>query len=178
MITIVVAAIICAVCTIYLIIPIAQNHRHITHALMVALPVISLCLYMLLGIPGLPSAAAMFDKNEARMQARSLVRGELKMMEALSNDPENTQLMLALGSIRLASDRTNDAINILTHAHDLAPKDKDIRLQLGAAYFVSGLYKAEQNQKEKALEDFKKALKIAPKGAPYTKDLKKIIAEL
>ncbi|GJL84258.1 MAG: hypothetical protein DHS20C02_00330 [Micavibrio sp.] len=177
MITITIAAIFCAICTIYLIIPIAQAHRHITHSLMVALPVLSLALYMLLGAPGIPSQAAMFDKNEARQQARSMVRGELEMMESLSNDPENTELMLALGSIRLANDRTADAIHILSRAHDLAPKNKDIRLQLGAAYFVSGLYEAEQSRKENAMENFKKALKVAPSTAPYKNDLKKIIAD-
>ncbi len=178
MTTIVIAAILCAICTLYLIIPIAAKNRYSAHGLMVALPLLSLSLYLLLGSPGLPSAAALFEKDELRIQARSIVKGELKMMEALSKDPENVDLMLALGSIRIAGDRSEDAIGILKHAHDLDPDNEDVKLQLGAAYFVSGLYEMEDNRRAQALEDFRAALKIAPANAPYKKDLKNIIETL
>ena len=177
MTVIVIAAVFCAACTIYLVFPIAQTHRRTTHTLMIALPTLALAIYMALGTPDMPGAGALFEREGPRAESRAAVKDELTAMEALSKDPDNAALMLEIGSLQLSSGRTQDAIKILERARELEPKNNDIRLQLGAAYFVSGLDAAQQNEKEKARENFKKAQKTAPKDAPYLGDLKKIIKE-
>lgn len=50
MIAISLAALLCGFCTVYLILPIAQNKRWV-YALMLGVPVFSLGLYLLLGAP-------------------------------------------------------------------------------------------------------------------------------
>lgn len=177
MTVIVIAAIICAICAIYLVFPIAQTHRRATHGLMVALPTLALALYMMLGTPDMPGVPALFEREGPRAESRAAVKDELTAMEALSKDPDNAALMLEIGSLQLSSGRTQDAIKILERAREIDPKNKDIGLQLGAAYFVSGLDAAQQNEKEKAREIFKNARKAAPKDAPYLGDLEKIIKE-
>ena len=51
MITIALCAILCGICTVYLIAPISRTRPKLTYSLMVLIPLVALGLYLLLGAP-------------------------------------------------------------------------------------------------------------------------------
>ncbi|MCB1782355.1 MAG: hypothetical protein KDI13_00015 [Alphaproteobacteria bacterium] len=69
-----------------------------------------------------------------------------------------------------------DAIALLSPLHEKEPENADISLQLATAYFVRGLFHAEQHDNKEALADMQKAQSIAPPDAPWRDDLSRFIA--
>lgn len=78
-------------------------------------------------------------------------------LDALNLEPRFLLAMLGLGRTYIASGRTSDAIGVLKKAAEAYPQTPEIYLDLADAY------KAAQNNK-KALESYRKVIKLAPKS--------------
>lgn len=174
MITITIIAFLTALAVFYLLVGVnTPKHHKIIIILVIPLGVLS--LYLFLGNPDVPSSSALFEQTGPRAERRALVKKELVLMDTLSNEPDNVDLMLALGAVRVRNGRLNDAISILEAALELDTKNKDIRTELGAAYYAAALSEIvlqenpDQNQMTELLQ---KSLKVAPPDAPYIKKLK------
>lgn len=159
MIVISLCALLCALVTALIL---HDMHRH-RMALLIAMPVLSLGLYLWMGTPDQPGAPALFERTGPRAEQRALAAQELALMQALSEDDENLTLMLALGTVRMRAGRTEEAIRILEHAQTSAPDDKDVRTELAAAYYAHAL---SQKQGDARLW-LEKAYDLAPADAPY-----------
>jgi cytochrome c-type biogenesis protein CcmH/NrfG len=96
-------------------------------------------------------------------------------MEALASEPNNVKLLLILGTLRIQSGHPEDAIDILTHAQKIAPKNPDILEALGAAHYqLSLIYKMQPRPEAQKLsrEHLAKALAITPKNTDLYKQIK------
>lgn len=139
-----------------------------------------LALYLFLGSPDTPSRAAAFETpDNPRAQIRLKQQEELVLLQALSGEPDNTGLLLRLGTIQIESGRPQDAIPHLTRANALRPDNADIQLALAAAYFSNGLKIAEEKKAgamDAARKEMEAALKFAPKGHPIRTDIQRAIS--
>ena len=171
-------AVVSAFVTIYVIMPLARERPKTVFALMVVIPCSALALYMYLGAPGLSGLSAEFARSPARKKAQAMIKEEMEEIHALYKDPGNPDLILKLGGLQVAEGRFEPAIATLERGRAIAPEDRDIALQLSAAYFAQGLRYAEQRDRDKALENLKKAKAVAPADAPFAHDLDSFIEVL
>lgn len=176
--TIILCALICSACTLYLIAPVAATHKRVCYLLICLLPCLALGIHLMIGSSGLPSQPAMFDTDPARIDARRAVTEELEAMRDLSVDPENVTLMMRLAGIRIGQGKFDEAITLLESGAEKFPDNQDIKLQLGAAYFAKGLLLAETGQKEQSVQTLQKALEKTPENAPFLDVLKKILEKI
>lgn len=151
-------------------------------ALLVVVTLAAMGLYLAQGSPGIPSAPAVFEKQGPRHEKREAVKKELELSRALQAAPDDTALMLKLGTVRLQNGRMDEAIAVLTRAHAIAPDDKGINTKLGAAHYAAALAAfLLDDDRQAAQAHFDKALEIAPQDAPYrgklATDLKKFHEE-
>jgi len=141
------------------------------------LSVMTLCvmgIYLWRGSPDIPAQPALFQKSGPAFEQRASVKKELALMQQVAAAPQDTALMLELGSVRLQNGRIDQAIAILDAALAKDPKSEPIRIKLGAAHYAAALSQILiENSKTRSLEHFEKALEIAPKDAPYREKLLK-----
>lgn len=139
-----------------------------------------LALYLFLGSPDTPSRAAAFETlDNPRAQIRLKQQEELVLLQALSGEPDNTGLLLRLGTIQIESGRADDAIPHLARANTLRPGNAEIQIALAAAYFSNGLKIAEENKPgamDAARKEMETALTYAPKGHPIRADIQRAIS--
>lgn len=147
--------------------------RKLAIGLMVILPLLALGLYLVLGEPDRPSAAALFEHDGPRAEQRAQIKAELALMRDLSTHPDDPQKLLALGVARLKTGRMMEALEALEQAHELAPDDIMISDRLGGTYYATGLMMimGKSNTPDEVLEQFDKALAVAPVSAPYRERL-------
>jgi cytochrome c-type biogenesis protein CcmH/NrfG len=172
MIVVLIGAILTAIVTALLLQPLKGQKRA---ALILAgiIPMTVLGLYLWLGHPDLPSASAAFEKTGMRAERRALVAQELTLMQALSEKPDSIRLMLALSDVQMKQGHIDESIRILEHAQEQDKKNHDVKLQLGAAYYAQGVKLLLDENKAEARPWLEKAVKTAPKDAPYLGQLKK-----
>jgi len=140
--------------------------------IMAAVAVLGFAIYIFIGHPDLPAQPALFETQGPRAEERALTGQELTFMQALAEDPTDMDMMLALGSVRIQAGRTDDAIAILNVAAAQDPKNNDVKLGLGAAYYRKGMQALrEDNDTNTALMNFDRALQVAPKDAIYREHL-------
>lgn len=130
-------------------------------------------IYLWRGAPDIPSQPALLQKEGPAHDKRMLVKKELELMEKLAANPDNAQTMLSLGAVRLQNGRIDEAIVVLTMAHEKKPEIMtQISLKLGAAHYAAALSAVLLDENPaKAQGHFEKALGIAPKDAPYRERL-------
>lgn len=140
MTVIVLAAILTVVVTAWLVHPLMKNgEKKKSLTVMIALPLCALVLYLWQGQPDLPSAPALFEQDGPRTTLRVLAKDELKLTQALSQDPGN----------------------------------ENLQTQLGEVFYARGLaILAETGDREAAAAYLDNALSVAPKTAPYLKQLR------
>jgi tetratricopeptide (TPR) repeat protein len=129
-------------------------------------------LYLARGSPRIPSAPALFETEGPRFEQRQLVKKERELTRASAAAPEDASLLFELGALRMQNGRLEEAIAVLSAAHDKDPAREDITTKLGAAHYAAALaaFFLEDNR-EQAQKHFDKALEIAPKDAPYREKL-------
>ena len=140
MITIILAALLTVAVTAWLVHPLMKGDRQKrAFTVMVVLPLCALAFYLWQGRPDMPSAAALFEHDGPRAALRALAKDELKLTQALSQDPGN----------------------------------EDLKTQLGEVFYARGLaILSAEGDAQRAAEYLDNALSVAPKNAPYMKDLK------
>ena len=140
MITIILAALLTVAVTVWLVHPLMKNNRQKkAFTVMVALPLCALAFYLWQGRPDMPSAPALFEYDGPRAALRALAKDELKLTQALSQDPSN----------------------------------EDLKMQLGEVFYARGLaILTAEGDAQRAAEYLDNALSVAPKNAPYIKNLK------
>jgi hypothetical protein len=179
MITMILAGLICATVLAFTLHPLMKSSPKTGWRILLAAAVISLGLYLVLGSPDMASAPAAFETSGPRFEQRMAGRRELIVMEALAGDPDNVKLLLELGTIRIEADHPEEALEVLTHARKLAPRDTRIAEAMGAAYFKLALfYKMQPRPEAQKLGtiNLDKALAITPKASPLYNELKKLKA--
>lgn len=125
-------------------------------------------IYLWRGSPDIPSQPALFQTSGPAFEQRASVKKEMALMQQLAQKPEDTALMLELGTVRLQNGRIEPAIAILSAALEMEPQSDALRVKLGAAHYAAALSQyLLENSKARALEHFEKALAIAPEDAPY-----------
>ena len=81
---------------------------------------------------------------------------EVRQLEALARqNPGNVNGWIALGNAQMDAQRFADAIIAYQRALEIDPKNVDVRVDMGTCYRGVG-------QSEKALEEYRKVLKIKP----------------
>lgn len=80
--------------------------------------------------------------------------------------------------IHIRDGEFTNAIKILEQLIETEGKEENNIIQLGRAYFAKGLFHAEHNEKEQALQHLRKAQTIFPKDSPYTFDLQGFIDKI
>lgn len=175
-------AIITAACTFYILHPLMKS-RHgkmneIGMFFLFALPIAAVLLYGLLGAPDIASRPALFETKGPRYEYRSMIRQEMEIMESLAHDPENRNIMMTLGTLRLQTGRPMDAIDILKIALDLYPDDRLLAEELGAAHYAAALtlMRAPEQMPQtrtKTLGHFESALHYTPNKALLYETIKK-----
>ena len=100
MTAIILAALLTVVVTAWLVHPFMKGgEKKKSLAVMIILPLCALALYLWQGHPDLPSAAALFEHDGPRATLRALAKDELKLTQALSQDPGNEALKTQLGEV-------------------------------------------------------------------------------
>ena len=140
MITIIFAALLTVAVAAWLVHPLMKNgEQKKSMAVMVALPLCALALYLWQGHPDMPSASALFEQGGPRAALRALAKDELRLTQSLSQDPGNEAL----------------------------------KTELGQVFYARGLaIMAEEGDAERAVGYLDSALSVAPKNAPYLKQLR------
>lgn len=169
-----------AVMAAFLIRCLSREHRRFAILVLIFLPLLSFGLYLWRGEPGLSGAPAFFEAKESpRAQKRALAQQELALIQALAQQPDNLNLMLSLGSLRVKIGRPEDAIVILEQGLEKAPENEEILTEIGAAYYALGISDLLlSGDRVKALKNMEQSLKYAPENAPYRKELIKKIETL
>lgn len=179
MITIILAALLCAATLAFALHPVMKLTPKTGWRVLIACALLALGLYLSLGSPDLPSAPALFETEGPRYDQRMASRRELIVMEALAGQPDNIKLLLELGTIRIEADHPEEALEALTQARKLAPKDPRIAEAMGAAYFKLAIfYKMQPRAEARKLSklNLDKALSITPKSSSLYNELKKFKA--
>jgi len=145
MIQIVIFAVLCAVCTMILVAPIAISRKKTAYILISLVPALSLGVYIVKGSPGLPSQPVMFDTNDERKAMRNIVKDELEAMKSFYDAPEDKEALMHLASLQIAQGKFDDATSHLEHGLQQWEGDRDLKLQLSAAHFARGLLLVEKN---------------------------------
>jgi len=171
-------AVLCAFATIYLIAPVATSHLKLGYALMILIPCVTLGLYMRLGAPGLMAQPAMFDTNENRLNARAMASDELETMRALSENPDDTLLIMRLAGLRIGQGRFDEATGLLKASIPKFPEDDNLKMQLGAALMAKGLLQAESGDYSAALLTLEESKSAAPPSAPFYADIEGFITKI
>ncbi len=176
MITMTLAAALCALILALALHPLMKSNPKQGWRILIACAIAALGLYFALGSPDTGSAPALFETSGPRFDQRMAGRRELIVMEALAGQPDNLKLLLELGTIRIEADHPEEALEVLTHARQLAPRDPRIAEALGAAYFKLALfYKMQPRPEARKLSklNLDKALAITPKSSTLYNELKK-----
>jgi putative PEP-CTERM system TPR-repeat lipoprotein len=90
----------------------------------------------------------------ALFQLKELERAEKHALLAVQLLPLSGEVSDTLGSILLASGKTEQAIRVLQHAATLSPKNAEIRLRLVKALQTGGLKEEALVQRDRWLKDF------------------------
>lgn len=146
--------------------------------LLVFITLSAMGIYLWRGAPDIPSQSALFETQSVNFDKRNDVKKELALMQDLANAPQDIEIMLALGSVRLKNGRLDQAITVLTMAHDKDSAHDKVNIKLGAAHYAAALSALLlDDNKTRAAMHFDKALSIAPEDAPYHKKLLRNIEE-
>lgn len=136
--------------------------------LLVAMTLFVMGVYLWRGEPDIPSQPALFDTQGPLAEKRANFKKEQELALALAEKPEDTERMLALGGVLMKNGNLDDAIAVLSKAHEREPGNAAVRLKLGTAYYAAALSEALlDGDRNRALENFDKAVKTAPEDAPY-----------
>lgn len=155
-----------------------RRQKILAWLLLVTLTVSTMGLYLWRGTPDLPSEPALFETQGPRFETRQRIRQEIALTRELAASPEDTALMLALGTVRLQNGRLEEAIAVLSAAHRQEPGHSGISTKLGAAHYAAALaaFLLEDNR-ALAEEHFEKARELAPPDAPYREKLLRDMAK-
>ncbi len=179
MTVILIGALMTAAAMLALLRPLAQAGKNrLVAALSCALPAAALGLYLWIGHPDLPSAAAAFETAGPRAERRALVAQELTLMQALSQSPDNVRLMLALGDTQMKQGHIDEAVRILEQARDARPDNHEVRAELGAAYYAKAIRLLMDEDRDGARPWMDKAVGTAPPDVSYAARLKRDSAAL
>lgn len=179
MITMILAGLLCAAVLAFTLHPLMKSNQKLGWRILLASALVSLGLYLAIGSPEMASAPAAFETSGPRFEQRMAGRRELIVMEALAGDPDNIKLLLELGTIRVEADHPEEALEVLTHARKLAPRDNRVAETMGAAYFKLAIfYKMQPRPEAQKLSrlNLDKALAITPKSSALYNELKKFRA--
>ena len=179
MITMILAAILCAIILALALHPVMKSNAKRGWRILIACAIAALGIYLSIGSPDTASAPALFETNGPRHDQRMAGRRELIVMEALAGQPDNVKLLLELGTIRIEADHPEEALEALTQARKFAPKDPRIAEAMGAAYFKLAIfYKMQPRAEAQKLSrlNLDKALSITPKSSSLYNELKKFKA--
>ena len=178
MFQIIIFALLCAICTMILIAPIAMSKKFVSYLIIFLVPAFSLSLYMNKGTPGLPSQPVIYDTNAERIAMRGIVREEMDALKAIYENPEDKEKLMYLAGVQIAQGKFGEAISYLENALVTWEEDRDLKLQLSAAHFAHGLLLIEKNMKQDALQSLYDARRTAPDKAPFLADLIMFTQEL
>ncbi len=129
-------------------------------------------LYLWHGSPYIPSQPALFETQGVNFEKRALVKKELTLTQDFLKTPDDIELMLALGNAHLKNGKLDQAIALLSTAHEKDPAHKKVSLKLGAAHYAAALAAVFlEDDKARAQKHFNKALEITPEDAPYREKL-------
>lgn len=171
-------ALICALSTIIILAPIAQTHHRHSMILMIFIPCIALGLYMFLGAPDVPSHPAIYETDPEIIDARNIVLRELETMQAISKEPDNTNLIMRLAGIRMKQGKFDDAAELLQNAVKTFPNEPMLKMQLATAYFAKAMTLLENKRFVESYQAFEKVKQFAPADAPMLDDVNAIMPEL
>lgn len=99
MITIIIAALLTVAVTAWLAHPLMKSGDRRGRVILAALPLCALALYLWRGHPDMPSASALFEHDGPRAALRALTKDELRLTQALSQNPGNKELKTQLGEV-------------------------------------------------------------------------------
>lgn len=171
-------ALICALSTVLVLQPIAMRHKKSANALLFVIPALALGAYFILGSPNLPASPAMFETDPEIIEARLSVTRELDTMRELSQNPQDTQLIMRLAGIRMSQGKFDDTISLLQGAVRNFPDDDMLKTQLGAAYYTKSLLLMQEKDFAQSLQALQLAQKSAPQNAPFMEDINALLPEL
>lgn len=153
--------------------PRRRGGRWTAVALVVALPLISLPLYLQFGDPKLSDLSHRHKApSAAEAAARARIVGMVGKLQAdLKKKPDNLQGWLLLGRSDIVLKRYQDAIVAFYRARQLAPKNANVVTNLAEAEMIA----ADGQVTQRAATDFAAALALDPKqpGARYYLGLQK-----
>ncbi len=171
MITIIAAAIITVVVLVMLLMPLMVDtkKRKLGWAILYAVTILSMGIYLWRGAPYIPSQPALFETQGTNFEKRILAKKEKELEETLAAKPDDTRLMLSLGAVYMQTGKLDEAITLLTAAYNKQPEEIiPIRLKLGAAHYAAALAAVMiEDNKPLAKIHFEKAIEIAPDDAGY-----------
>lgn len=99
--------------------------------------------------------ALLVDEGSRLFEQSQYVEAEKKFIEVVSLDPKNVNAFEHLGEIYYYQKDFDHALETLSFAKKLSPKNDHIYLDMG-------MIKMEQGKSEAALTDFKKAVDLSP----------------
>lgn len=99
--------------------------------------------------------AVLVDEGGKFLEQSQYVEAEKKFIEAVSLDPKNVDAFEHLGEIYYYQKDFDHALETLTFAKRLNPKNDHIYLDMG-------MIKMEQGKAEQAIIDFKRAVELSP----------------
>ncbi len=155
-----------AIFTLCLIAPIFERRKILSYFLMLFIPASSTALYVI-SEPNLlfPTPVITYEKTE-----------EERLKEQIKNLEGDIKLTLKLADIYISKGKDDQAIELLTGVIQENANNPDVKLTLAKAYFSKGLLYADKSENKHALEYLQKARDIAPKDAPFLKDLEHFMA--
>lgn len=176
-------AVICALSTIVILTPIARQSKQDKRSstpivLTLAIPCVTLGMYILLGAPNVPSVPALFETDTEIIEARQSVTRELDTMREISQNPDDQTLLMRLAGIRMQQGKFDDAIALLSGAITTFPDDDMLKTQLAAAHYTKGMILIESKRFAESLKSLEKARDIAPEDTQFLDDINILIPEL
>ncbi len=109
------------------------------------------------------AAARLLEKSNQGEKAYAFIR-EILADETVTDNPLNSSLLSDIGGILTEMNRTDEALQVLLRASEMASLDGEIWNRLGAVYY-------RQKEFEKAWEAYDKALDIDPRNASALNNL-------
>jgi cytochrome c-type biogenesis protein CcmH/NrfG len=179
-VTILTAFITASACAVILTPLAGQRHRKIMALCLVVIPTMALGAYLTIGQPGKPGAYAAFDAPDSTrarkrdMQARI---GELERRLENASSPAIEKLV-ELGALRQHIGRHEKAIDAFERARKQGENYATLPRKLGKAYFQAGIEAMRNGRRDRAANHWQKALKVAPRDAPYLPVIDRAVSKL
>lgn len=145
--------------------------------LLFAMPIAALILYLLLGSPDIASRPALFETTGPRHEYRMVIKKEMDLMHELARHPDDRNIMVTIGTLRLQTGRPGEAIDILRTALDQHPDDRLVAEELGAAHYAAAimmlqnLVKIDPESRLTIGNHFENAIHYTPKDALFRQEL-------